>query len=85
LATFQVKRLADGSAVLAVAGRTPETVPRLQLSPSRRFGQQTVEFGSDNRGGVVTSEWFTLGLPRLPSETPFAAFTVSRLQLRVRA
>ena len=30
-ATFQVKRLADGTGVLAVSGQTPETVPRLQL------------------------------------------------------
>jgi hypothetical protein len=82
---FQVKRLADGSAVLAVAGQTPETVSRLHLALSRRPGVQTLEFGADSRSGVVTTEWFTLGLSPLPRETAFATFTVTRLQLRVRA
>jgi hypothetical protein len=84
-ATFQLKRLADGTALLAVAGRTPETVPRLQLAASRRPGQQTLEFGADNRGGVCTCEWYALGLTPLPLEVPFASFTVNRLHLRVRA
>ena len=48
------------------------------------MGQQTIEFGSDGTGQVSISEWFTLGLPPVPRETAFAAFTVSRLQLRVR-
>jgi hypothetical protein len=84
LASFQVKRLADGTGVLAVAGQPPEVVSRLALAGSRRIGLQTLEFGADNRGGVVSSEWYTLGLP-LTRETPFASFTVDRLQLRVRA
>jgi hypothetical protein len=84
-ATFQLKRLVDGTGVLAVPGQTPEAIPYFQLAGSRRIGQQTIEFGSDGTGQVSISEWFTLGLPPLPRETPFAAFTVSRLQLRVRA
>ena len=48
-----------------MAGRPPETVPRLQLAASTRFDRQTIEFGADNRGGVVTAEWYTLGLPPL--------------------
>jgi hypothetical protein len=84
-ATFQLKRLADGTGVLAVPGQIPEAVPYLQLAPSRRYGTPTIEFGSDGTGQVSISEWSTLGLPPRPRETPFAAFTVSRLQLRVRA
>jgi hypothetical protein len=84
-ASFQLKRLADGTGVLAVPGQTPETPPYSQLVHSRRIGRQTLEFGSDGTGQVSISEWFTLGLRPLPRETPFAAFTVSRLQLRVRA
>lgn len=83
-AAFQVKRLADGSALLAVAGQAPEAVPRLALAGSSRPGLQTIEFGCDNRGGVVSSDWYTLGLPPPPRQTPFASFTVDRLQLRVR-
>ena len=83
-APFKVKRLADGRGYLEVPGRTPETVPYTQLAASRRIGQQTFEFGSDGTGQVSISEWFTLGLPAVPRETPFAAFTVSRLQLHVR-
>jgi hypothetical protein len=84
-AGFRLRRLADGSAVLAVAGQPPETVPRLQLALSRRPGFQTLEFGADNRGGVVSAEWYGLGLPALPGQTRFASLTVERLQLRVRA
>jgi hypothetical protein len=81
---FQVKRLADGTAVLAVPGQPPEIVPWLALAASRRIGVRTLEFGSDSRGGVVSSTWFTLGLP-LRRETPFASLTLDRLQLRVRS
>jgi hypothetical protein len=84
LATFQLKRLADGSGFLAVDGQTPEIVSRLELAPSRRYGLQTLEFGADSTGENVTSEWFTLGLSPLPRETPFASLTIARLQLRVR-
>ena len=59
-ASFQVKRLADGSGLLAVAGQAPEIMRRLDLAASRRFGVQTLEFGADNRGGVVSTEWFAL-------------------------
>lgn len=83
-AAFQVKRLADGSALLAVSGQAPEVVSWLDLAGSRRPGHRTIEFGSDNRGGVVSSDWFTLGLPPLLRQTPFASFTVDRFQLRVR-
>ena len=84
-AAFQLRRLADGSALLAVAGQSPEVVHRLQLAGSSRPGLQTIEFGTDNRGGVGSTDWFTLGLPPLPRETPLASLTVERLQLRVRA
>lgn len=84
-ASFELRRLADGSAVLTVPGRTPEVVPRLALAPSSRPGRATIAFGADNQGGVVSSEWYGLGLPTLPTEKPFAAFSVERLQLRVRA
>lgn len=60
--TFQVKRLADGSGLLAVPGRPPEVVDRLSLVPSRRIGRQTIEFGTDATGETVTSEWWSLGL-----------------------
>jgi hypothetical protein len=80
---FQLRRLADGSGVLWVEGGTPEIVPWIALAPSRRPGLPTVEFGADGTGSMVTSEWFTLGLPA--PLTPFAAFTVNRLDLRVRA
>ena len=83
-AAFHVKRLADGSALLGVPGQPPETVRGIDLAASRRPGLQTIEFGSDNRGGVAMTDWFTLGLPPLPRATPFASFTVDRLQLRVR-
>jgi hypothetical protein len=83
VASFQVKRLADGSGVLAVAGQAPEVVRWLDLAGSRRIGMRTLEFGSDNRGGVVTSEWLAL-LPA-PTERPFATFAVDQLQLRVRS
>ncbi|MGH3370629.1 MAG: hypothetical protein ACRDPR_11570 [Nocardioidaceae bacterium] len=61
-AAFQVKRLADGSGLLAVAGQPPEVVDRLQLAPSRRPGRQTIEFGADSTSETVTSEWWSLGL-----------------------
>lgn len=61
-AAFQVKRLADGSGLLAVAGQPPEVVDRLNLAPSRRLGRQTIEFGADGTGETVTSEWWSLGL-----------------------
>jgi hypothetical protein len=61
-ATFQVKRLADGSGLLAVPGQPPEVVDRLSLAPSRRLGLRTIEFGADSTGEVVTSEWWSLGL-----------------------
>ena len=83
-ASCQLKRLADGSGSLAVAGQTPEIVRWLDLAASGRPGAQTIEFGCDNRGGVVSSDWYTLGLSPLPRQTPFASFTVDRLQLRVR-
>jgi len=59
-AAFQVKRLADGSGLLAVAGQPPEVVDRLNLAPSRRLGRQTIEFGADSTSENVTSEWWSL-------------------------
>jgi hypothetical protein len=83
LVAFELRRLADGSGYLSVPGRTPETVPPLELAPSRRYGTQTIEFGADSTSSAVTTEWFTLGLPA--PRTPFADFTVRRLELRARA
>ena len=84
-AAFQLKRLADGSALLAVAGQAPEIVPRLALAGSGRPGLKTIEFGADNRGGVAAADWYTLGLAPVPRQTPFASLAVDRLQLRIRA
>jgi hypothetical protein len=81
---FELRRLADGSGYLSVEGGTPETVPRLELLPSRRPGTQTLQFGADGTGTTVTTEWFTLGLPAAHF-TPFAALAVHHLALRVRA
>jgi hypothetical protein len=81
--SFELRRLADGSGYLSVAGRTPEVVTPLNLAPSRRLGTQTIEFGCDGTGTTVVSEWFTLGFPA--TLTPFTDFTVKRLELRVRA
>jgi hypothetical protein len=61
-AEFQVKRLADGSGFLAVAGQPPEVIDWINLAPSRRPGRQTIEFGTDGTGETVTSEWWSLGL-----------------------
>ena len=77
VARFRLKRFADGTGLLAVEGRTPETAPRSLQAPSRRLGVHALEFGS-----VATATWFTLGLPAMAREPPAAGVVVRRLRLR---
>lgn len=59
--------VADGSAILEVAGESPVTFAANSLPPSSRPGVKTVEFGTyDVRASSVT-RWTTLGLPAAAS------------------
>jgi hypothetical protein len=83
-ASFQLKRLLDGSAYLAANEQPAETIPRLQLALSTRPGQQTIEFGADSKAGVVSTEWLTLGLTPVVPEQPFASFEIKQVKIKTK-